>query len=92
MNMLLEELLGSHITVKIPSARAEEVKEVPFIVLMKIYPDASKEQIKSSQAQKAVLCFKPFFILVREEVFSTHLFYSKGRNRQACSQGIVPTT
>lgn len=89
--MLLEELSGSHITVKTPSAGAE-VKEMPFIVCMKIYPDASKAQIKSSQAQKAVLCFKPFFILVREEVFSTHLFYSKGRNCQAYSQGIVPTT
>lgn len=46
MNMLLEELLGNHITAKTPSAGAEEGKEVPFIVPMEIYPDSSKAQIR----------------------------------------------
>lgn len=44
--MLLEELLGNHITAKTPSAGAEEGKEVPFIVPMEIHPDSSKAQIR----------------------------------------------
>lgn len=44
--MLLEEVLGNHITVKTASAGAEEGKEMPFIVPMKIYPDSSKAQIR----------------------------------------------
>lgn len=44
--MLLEELLGNHITVKTPSAGVEEGKVVLFIVPMEIYPDSSKAQIR----------------------------------------------